>query len=110
VASQLTPEELQRLARLGAAARIEELEKELAALRAAFPGIGAPARRKPGRKPGRPRAQESVPAAPAPSPAPARRPGPTDMSAAARKAVSKRMKHYWAEWRKKKAKAAKEAK
>jgi hypothetical protein len=84
--ADLTREELQRLARLGAKARLEELRREEAAIRRAFPdlfgrggghsasGSGAAARRRRG------------------------------MSAAKRKEVSDRMKKYWAARRKASAK------
>jgi len=82
--ADLSRNDLKRLARLGAVARLEELRKEEAAIRAAFPDLfrkgaleasssGLPRRRRP-------------------------------MSAAARKAVSERMTRYWAERRKTKAK------
>jgi hypothetical protein len=84
-------QELKRLARLGAAARLAELNRERAALLRNFPGLRAasddssPAEEGTGRG-GRRR----------------RRGG---MSAAARRAVSVRMRKYWAARRK--AKAAK---
>lgn len=71
--------ELRRLALVGARARLQELQGEIAALVRAFPEIGRggvrPAattlkRKKPGRK--------------------------TPMTAAERKEVSERMKRYWA--------------
>jgi hypothetical protein len=86
----LNQEQLQRLARLGAQARLEELRREEAAIRAAFPELfrggrgtapagGAP--RNGGVKEARPRRRKP-------------------MSAAGRKAVSERMRKYWAERRK----------
>ena len=81
---QLSREELHRLARLGAKARLEELKKEELAIRAAFPDLG---RRSGGRTAG------SAPSG--------RR--QARMSAAARKAVSERMTKYWAARRKAKA-------
>ena len=78
--AELTREELHRLARLGAKARLEELRKEEAAIRKAFPDLfgggrqaagGGAARRK--RKP---------------------------MSDAQKQIVSERMKKYWAAKRK----------
>jgi hypothetical protein len=80
--AQLDREELRRLARVGAIKRLEEIRREEAALRSAFPelfrtgGLRAPAGG--GRKRGR------------------RRP----MSAGEKKAVSDRMKKYWADRRK----------
>lgn len=67
----LSREQLHSLAKLGSSARISELEAEIAAIRPAFSGVGAKTRRARGRK---------------------RR----KMSAAAKKAVSVRMKKYWA--------------
>lgn len=84
--ADLTRVELQRLAQLGAKARLEELRLEEAAIRKAFPDlVGARVRHSAGD-----------------GAAPKRRRG---MSAAARKAVSVRMKKYWAAKRKAKAKA-----
>ena len=81
--ADLSRDELQRLARLGAKSRLEELQREEAAIRSAFPDLF-------GRR-GRRVAIAS---------ARRRRKG---MSASARRAVSIRMKKYWAERRKKKA-------
>ena len=88
MAKKLTAAEMHRLARLGAAAKLAQLEREIAALKRAFPGL------KPQAAP--------VPAAPAdgaaradagpPAPPHGRR---TPMSAAERKTVSDRMKRYW---------------
>lgn len=90
--ADLNRDQLQRLARLGAQARLEELRREEAAIRAAFPDLfGRRGRRRgadagaAGHK-GRPRRRRA-------------------MSAEARKAVSERMRKYWAERRKAKAKA-----
>jgi len=79
--ADLSRSELQQLARLGAKSRLEELRREEAAIRRAFPDLfrgggraaGGAARRR-------------------------RR----SMSAAARRAVSERMKKYWAGRRKNK--------
>jgi hypothetical protein len=84
--ADLTREELQRLARLGAKSRLEELRREEAAIRRAFPNLS-------GARRGRASGRTAVPAR--------RR---RKMSAAARKAVSARMKKYWAAQRKAKAK------
>ena len=75
--ADLSREQLQRLARLGAKARVEELRREEAAIRRAFPEVAG---------------------GPRPGPRPRRRRG--GMSAAARRAASARMKRYWAERRK----------
>jgi hypothetical protein len=87
--SDLSRLELERLARLGAQSRLEELRNEEAAIRRAFPDLF-------GRGRGRKAAAAVVVA---------RRRRRGNMSAAARKAVSIRMKKYWADRRK-----AKEAK
>jgi hypothetical protein len=85
--ANLNTEELRRLARLGAIARLEQLKQEEAAIRAEFPELFGRGRR----------------AAGVASPAkPARR--RRRMSSAARKAVSERMRKYWAERRKAKGK------
>jgi hypothetical protein len=73
-----------RLARLGAQARLDELRREEAAIRTAYPDLFS-------RRGGRP------PSATAAAGGGKRR----RMSAAARKAVSERMRRYWAERRKK---------
>lgn len=75
----LTRDQLTELARHGAAARIHELEQEIAAIRSAFRGLGV-ARRGGARK--------------------HRRRAGRRMSAANRKAASLRMKKYWAARRK----------
>lgn len=87
MASDLSSDQLRRLARLGAAARLEELRSEEAAIRRAFPEIGQMG--------GRGRSSATKPA---------QRRGRT-MSPAERKAVSIRMKKYWAGRRKAKAAA-----
>jgi hypothetical protein len=82
--------DVQRYARLGAEARLAELRAEMDAIQSAFPDLG---RAKPGRKPGRPAAIEAA------SGVRERASRPT-MTAAQRKAVSERMKRYWANRRK----------
>ena len=79
--------ELRRLARLGAAARLAELDRERAALLRVFPDLRSAARL----------AQASSTGA---GDQPTRR--RRHMSAAARRAVSLRMKRYWAARRKEK--------
>ena len=91
--AELSREQMDRLTRRGALAVLEELEREAAAIRRAFPGLAT------GRGP-RGRSAASTAAASVETPR-RRRPG---MSAAGRKAVSERMKKYWAERRKAKAK------
>jgi len=85
--ASLNQEQLRRLARLGAQARLDELREEEAAIRAEFPELF-----------GRGRKAAGNGAAAATS---SRR----KMSSANRKLVSERMRKYWAERRK--AKAAK---
>ena len=80
----LNQEQLRRLARLGAVARLEQLRQEEAAIRAEFPELFGRGRRQ----------SEAATAATAPRRRRAR------MSAANRKAVSERMRKYWAERRK----------
>ena len=85
--ANLNDDQLRRLARLGAIARLEQLRNEEAAIRAEFPelfGRGAQGAAK-----GRGRAA-----------AEGRKRSRRKMSAAARKAVSERMRKYWAERRK----------
>jgi len=100
--ANLNDDQLRRLARLGAVARLEQIKEEEAAIRAAFPelfgGSTSGGRGRRGRRPGRPAASESAGA-----PAVKRRGGRRPMSAAQRKAVSERMRRYWAERRKAKA-------
>ena len=84
--ANLNTEQLRRLARLGAIARLEQLKQEEADIRAEFPelfGRGRRAGAAETAKPGRRRRR---------------------MSSAARKAVSERMRKYWAERRKGKGK------
>ena len=80
----LTDKQLHDLARLGAVARLKELDEEAAGLRKMFPGLK--------------KAQEAAPesAEPTRKAAPRKR---KKMSPAARKAVGKRMKLYWAKKR-----------
>jgi uncharacterized Ntn-hydrolase superfamily protein len=90
----LSQDQLRRLARLGAMARLEELRREEAAIRAEFPDLF-------GR--GRKRASDAAAAGQTAGGGARRR--RAAMSVAGRKAVSERMRKYWAERRK--AKAAK---
>jgi hypothetical protein len=78
--------ELHRLAHLGASARLHELEREREAIIRAFPDL-----------------RGASPASAAPTQARRRA---FRMSAAQRRAVSARMKKYWAERRKKSASAS----
>jgi hypothetical protein len=72
---------LYRLARLGAVARLKELEAEAAAIRKAFPGVK--------------KAQTVAPASAIPLAKPKTKKR-KKMSAEARKAIGARMKAYWA--------------
>jgi hypothetical protein len=87
--ANLNPEQLRRLARLGAVARLEQLREEEAAIRAEFPELfgGRRANGRAARKKARKRTRRGHP-----------------MTAAQRKAVSERMRKYWAERRKASAK------
>jgi hypothetical protein len=87
--ANLNTEQLRRLARLGAIARLEQLQQEEGAIRAEFPELFGRGRRAAGRG-------SSVAVAADTGQRRRRR----RMSAAARKAVSQRMRKYWAERRK----------
>lgn len=96
--ANLNREQLRQLARLGAAARVQELRREEAAIRALFPEVFT---RGPGRKSGANNAGNGL----------TPRRGRPKMSAADKRAVSIRMRKYWAQRRKAKgAKTAKAAK
>jgi hypothetical protein len=86
MAATLDRQEMYRLARMGAEARLRALEQERAQILRSFPGLKAGA--------AEPAASQSTAAAAAPV---RRR---RQMSAAERKSVSLRMKKYWAERRK----------
>jgi hypothetical protein len=83
--ANLDPDQLRRLARLGAVARLEQLKQEEAAIRAEFPELFGRGRRPQGQRPAKAAGKR-------------RRP---PMTAAQKKAVSERMRKYWAERRKK---------
>lgn len=85
--THLSQEQLRRLARLGAIARLEQLRQEEAAIRSEFPELFGRGRR------------EEVGSGQT-----TKRRRRRAMSPAARKAVSERMRKYWAERRKAKAK------
>ena len=93
VTNELSKDDLRRFARLGAMKRLDDIRREEAAIRRAFPELFSSAR----------------PAAPASPAAPARSAKkakatkarkPSTMSPAMRLEVSKRMKKYWAGRRK----------
>jgi hypothetical protein len=90
VVNQLSPRDLQRLARLGAQARLEQLDAERRAILRAFPGLVVPVAKAP-----------AAPGAPAAHPAtPVRRRRRRKMTASERKATSERMKQLWADRKK----------
>ena len=95
MANELSKDDLRRFARLGAMRRLEDIRREEAAIRSAFPELfdGSAPRR------------AAAPAAPAATRAKkaAKRGRRSNMSPAMRKAVSERMKKYWAGRRKAKA-------
>ena len=88
----LTRDQLRQFARLGAQARLAQMDAEVAVIKAAYPDLAG--RLKPGR-PARP--VVAVPEAPVAAKRPRR---VHRMSAAERRAVSVRMKRYWAARRK----------
>ena len=92
--ANLNQEQLRRLARLGAVARLEELRQEEAAIRAEFPELFGRGRR----------AGANARAVGARAEGSGRRRRRRGMTASQRKAVSERMRKYWAERRKAKGK------
>ena len=88
----MTEQELRRLARIGAEARLGELQREIEAIQKTFPDLRS----------GRSR----NPSTTAPAEGRKRRRRGRTMSAAAKKAVSLAQKKRWAEWRKNKQTAA----
>ena len=87
MANELSKDDMRRFARLGAMKRLEDMRREEASIRTAFPELFAGARSAP-----------TLKAAKAEKGAKARK--RSSMSAAMRKAVSERMKKYWAGRRK----------
>jgi hypothetical protein len=106
VAGALTSDDLRRLARLGAMRRLEEIRREEAAIRSAFPELFDHARpSETRRRPGRPAKSLAAPADGQGAPAErggakAAKRGRRKMTAAQKKAVGERMRKYWAERRK----------
>jgi hypothetical protein len=103
VATELSRDVMRRLARLGAERRLEELRQEEASIRAAFPELGAATTRKRrGRRAGRGAAgSAATPASGTNQGRVTKRRRPRrKMSAAEKKAVSERMRKYWAARRK----------
>jgi len=91
VPNELSGQELRRLARLGAQARLEQIDMERRAILHMFPDLQTRGRRgpAPAREATSPRAKRAAP-----------RRRRRKMSPAERRAVSERMKKYWAERRK----------
>jgi hypothetical protein len=87
MANRLSPDRLRELARTGAEQVLKRLRAEIIAIERTFPELALPRRRKALKK--------SIAQAATRS---------RQMSAAARKAASQRMKRYWAERRKARAK------
>jgi hypothetical protein len=98
VAKGLSAAEINKLARIGAAAKLAELERDIVALRRAFPGLkpAASARGAGGEAAFEPKTKLTARVS--------KRGHRKPMSAAERKAVSERMKRYWEDKRKGKAK------
>jgi hypothetical protein len=88
--SGLSTAKLRDLARRGAEVALKELRAEIIAIERTFPELGLPTRRRALRRSVREATNRT-----------------RGMSAAARKAVSARMKRYWSERRKARAKVAK---
>jgi hypothetical protein len=95
VAHELSKDDMRRFARLGAMRRLEDIRKEEAAIRAAFPELFSGAR-----PAARGTKAASAAAAPGKAAAPKKAKKRSTMSPAMRKAVSERMKKYWAGRRK----------
>jgi hypothetical protein len=89
----LSAVDIHRLARIGAAARLAELEREIAGLRKAFPGLKSGSESAPA-------PAAAVAAVPKAASKASRRGRRKPMSAAEKRAVSERMKRYWAERKK----------
>jgi hypothetical protein len=85
VATELSKDDMRRFARLGAMKRLDDIRKEEASIRASFPELFSGARRRGAAKTPAKNAAKAV--------ATRKRP---PMSRAMRKAVSDRMKKYWA--------------
>lgn len=98
MANELSKDDMRRFARLGAMRRLEDIRAEEAAIRAAFPELFSGDRPAP-RVAKTAKAAASSPAAPEKVAAKKARKRST-MSPAMRKAVSERMKKYWAGRRK----------
>jgi hypothetical protein len=86
IASGLSPDRIRELARAGAEVALQRLRAEIVAIERAFPELALPRKRRAVRRSFKQATERTY-----------------RMSAAARKAVSARMKRYWAERRKAKA-------
>jgi hypothetical protein len=97
LASSLSQDQLLRLARHGAEARISELRNEIAAIQSAFPDLGGTAGRS-GRKQNTTAtsAASAADSGDAPSSGERSGSGRRSWNAAQRKAAADRMKSYWA--------------
>ena len=103
MATELSRDALRQLARVGAQRRLEELRQEEAAIRAAFPDLddtSRPRRGRRGRPPGRSAEATATARGAAATDGRTRRRRRKPMSAAQKRAVSERMKKYWAARRK----------
>jgi hypothetical protein len=101
VANELSKDDMRRFARLGAMRRLEDIRAEEAAIRAAFPELFSgdrPAARV--AKTATSAKGASAAAAPDKAAAPKKTRKRSTMSPSMRKAVSERMKKYWAGRRK----------
>ena len=101
MANELSKDDMRRFARLGAIRRLEDIRAEEAAIRATFPELFSGDR--PATRVSRAQKAAAAPAtAAAKSAAPKKARKRSTMSPAMRKAVSERMKKYWAGRRKSK--------
>lgn len=103
MASELSRDELRRLARLGAERRLEELRQEEAAIRAAFPDLGdarGTGRRRRGRPQGRATATSAERDTATVAQGARKRRRRKPLTAAQKRLISERMKKYWAARRK----------
>ena len=89
MASELSNDELKRLARMGTQARLEQIEEERRSILRAFQGLAATIARQ--------KASEAAPEQPAPDTRKKKsRRRRRKMTAAEKRAASERMKNYWA--------------
>ena len=102
VANELSKEDFRRFARLGAMKRLDDIRREEAAIRQAFPELFSGARPAAAPRPAAPAegAKRAKSSKSAKSTRTAKSRKPFTMSPAMRRAVSERMKKYWAGRRK----------